>query len=148
MFRIPILALTVLLCIASLSCQPYSTGLQQSVARADETAATAALRTIAVAQRTYSASNGGDFGTFQQLCEGGYLDSRFNSSKPALKDYVLTMEVAPKSEAQAEGFYSCNADPVRTGPQAGRHFYIDSTSSELHVNPGESATAKDPIAQP
>lgn len=148
MFRIPILALTVLLCIALLSCQPYSKGLQQSVARADETAATAALRTIAVAQRTYSASNRGDFGTFQQLCEGGYLDSRFNSSKPALKDYVLTMEVTPKSGAQAEGFYSCNADPIRTGPQAGRHFYMDSTSSELHVNPNESATAKDPIAQP
>jgi len=148
MLRIPILALTVLLGIASLSCQPYSTGLQQSVARADETAATAALRTIAVAQRTYSASNGGDFATFQQLCEAGYLDSRFNSSKPSVKDYVLTMEVTPKSEAQAEGFYSCNADPVGTGPQAGRHFYIDSTSSELHVNPSESATAKDPTAQP
>ncbi len=145
MFRITILALTVLLCIVSFSCQPYSTGLQKSVARADETAATAALRTIAVAQRTYWASSGGDFGTFQQLCEGGYLDSRFNSSKPALKDYVLTMEVTPRSGAQ--GFFSCNADPV-AGPQAGRHFYIDSTSSELHVNPSESATAKDPIAQP
>lgn len=141
MFRILILAPTVLLCIASLSCQTYTTGLQQSVARADETAATAALHTIAVAQRTYSASNGGDFATFQQLCEAGYLDSRFNSSQPSVKDYVLTMEVKP-------GFYSCNADPIRTGPQAGKHFYIDSTSSELHVNPSESATAKDPIAQP
>jgi len=148
MFRIPILALTVLLCLASLSCQPYSAGLQQSVARADETAATAALRTIAVAQRTYSASSGGDFGTFQQLREGGYLDSRFNSIQPTVKDYVLTMEVAPKAEGQAEGFYSCKADPIPAGAKAGRHFYIDSTSSELHVNPGESATAKDPIAQP
>lgn len=148
MFRFAVLGLTVLICIASLSCQTYSTGLQQTVARADETAATAALHTIAVAQQTYSVSNGGAFGTFQQLCEGGYLDSRFNSSKPAIRDYVLTMEVAPKSEAQTEGFYSSNADPVGTGPQAGRHFYIDSTSSQLHVNPNESATAKDPIAQP
>lgn len=148
MFRFAILALTALICSASLSCQNYSTGLQQSLVRADETAATSALRTIAVAQRTYAVSNGGDFGTFQQLCAGGYLDSRFNSDKPAIKDYVLNMKVTPKSEGQAEGFYSCNADPIRTDAQAGRHFYIDPSSSELHVNPSESATAKDPIAQP
>ena len=148
MLRYAMLALTVLICIASLSCQTYTTGLQQSVARADETAATAALHAIATAQRTYSVSNGGDFGTFQQLCEGRYLDSRFNADKPAIKDYVLTMTVAPKAEGQTEGFYGCNADPVGTGAQAGRHFYIDSTSSELHVNPDASATAKDPIAQP
>jgi Tfp pilus assembly protein PilE len=148
MLRFAVFALSVLICIASLSCQPYSTGLQQSVARADETSAKAALHTIAVAQQTYSVSNGGDFGTFQQLSEAGYLDSRFNSSKPAIRDYVLTMEVAPKSEGQPAGFYSCNADPVTTGAKAGTHFYIDSTSSDLHINPSESATAKDPIAQP
>jgi type II secretory pathway pseudopilin PulG len=147
MFRSAILALTILICIASLSCQDYSTGLQRSVQRADETAATSALHTIAVAQQTYSASNGGDFGTFQQLCAGGYLDSRFNSSKPAIQDYVLTMEVRSKSEAQPDGFYSCNAD-VPAGAKSGTHFYIDSTSSELHVNPNQPATAKDPIAQP
>lgn len=147
MFRITILALTVLLCIASLSCQDYSTGLQRSVQRADETAAIAALHTIVLAQQTYSAGNGGDFGTFQQLCAGGYLDPRFNSSKPAIQDYVLTMEVTPKSAAQPNGFYSCNAD-VPAGAKTGTHFYVDSTSSELHVNPNVSATAKDPIAQP
>lgn len=143
MFRITILSLTVLLCLATISCQsqPYSTGLQKSVARADETAATSALRTIGVAQRTYSASSGGDFGTFQQLCDAGYLDSRFNSSKPSVKDYVLTMEVTPK------GFFSCNADPI-AGPTAGRHFYIDSNSAQLHVNPTESASAKDPVVEP
>src|SRR5882672_5939864 len=121
MSRIPILALT-LLCTASLSCQSYSTGLQKGVTGADETAAKGALHAIAVAQRTYSVSNSGDYGTFQQLCGGDYLDSRFNSSKPAIKDYVLTMAVTPKTEGQPEGFYSCNADPIRTGPQAGSHF--------------------------
>ena len=148
MFRIQIFAPIFVLCIASLSCQSYSTGLQQSVVRADETAATAALHAIATAQRTYSASNGGDYGTFQQLSEGGHLDERFNSSKPTIKDYVLTMEVAPKAEGQAEGFYSCKADPDPKGAKAGSHFYIDSSSSGLHVNPNEAATARDPIAQP
>jgi len=148
MFRVHILALLVLLGLVSLSCQSYTTGLQKSVTRADETAATGALHTIAVAQQTYSATNGGDFGTFQQLTEGGYLDPRFNSSKPVIKDYVLTMEVTPKSAAQAEPSYSCNADPDPNGFKAGSHFYIDSTSSALHVNPNASATARDPIAQP
>ena len=147
MNRFAVLALTALIGTASLSCQTYTTGLKQSLAHADETAATSALRTIAVAQKTYAISNGG-YGTFQQLCDGGYLDARFNSDKPALKDYVLSMNVAQKSAGQAEGFYSCNADPTGTGAQAGRHFYIDSTASELHVNPSESATAKDPVAQP
>src|SRR6266550_2985561 len=145
MFRIPFLALTVALCITSLSCQNYSTGLQKGVTGADETAAKAALHAVATAQGTYSISNGGDFGTLQQLCGGDYLDSRFNSSNPTIKDYVLTMAVSPKAEGQPEGFYSCNADPVGTGAQTGRHFYIDSKSSELHVNPSAPATAKDPI---
>jgi hypothetical protein len=145
MFRPALLASTAAICIVSLSCQTYTTGVQQTVARADETVALGALRATALAQRTYAVSNGGDYGTFQQLCEGGYLDSRFNSSKPQLKDYVLTMEVHPKSGSESEGFYSCSADPVSTGNQAGRHLYIDSTSNEIHLNSAQPATAKDPI---
>lgn len=148
MHRFAVLMLILLGCIASFSCQTYTTGLQQSVARADETGATSALRLVAIAQTTYAASNGGDYGTFPRLSEAGYLDSRFNSEKPTIKDYVLSMTVTPKAAGQAEGFYSCNADPVPSGAQAGRHFYLDSTSRELHVNPSEAATAKDPTAQP
>ena len=101
-----------------LSCQSYSTGLQQSVARADETSAVAALRTIATGQQTYALSNNGSYGTFQQLCEGGFLDERFNSSTPQVKDYVFSME------ASANTFH-INADPVQAGEAAGRHLYLD-----------------------
>ena len=145
MTKFALLALSLLVCLASFSCQTYTSGLKQSLTAADETAATGTLRTIALAQRTYSITSG-DYGTFKQLSDGGYLDSRFNSDKPAIKDYVLTMVVTPKGEGKAEGFYSCNADPTRE--QAGRHFYIDSTSSDLHVNPTAPATANDPIVQP
>jgi len=124
-----------------ISCQTYSTGLQQSVARADETSAIAALKAISTAQQTYAVSNGGSFGTFQQLCEAGYLDKRFNSSTPQVKDYVLSMEVSANS-------YSLNADPARSGEQAGRHFYLDSTSPLIRVNPTQPATATDPLMQP
>jgi type II secretory pathway pseudopilin PulG len=145
MFKLAVLATTLLICFGSFACQSYSTGLQQSVARADETAATAALRAIAVAQQTYAISNDGHYGSFPQLSEGGYLDARFNSEKPAIKDYVLTMEVGSGSTGP---YYRSNADPIGTGPQAGRHFYMDSTSNALHVNQSQTASADDPTTQP
>jgi len=144
MFRFALLVMTFVICLASLSCKDYSSGLQKTVTRADETVATGALRTIAVAQQTYSVTNAGNYGTFQQLAAGGYLDERFNSDKPALKDYVLTMEVVKEAEGP---FYACNADPAGEGLQ-GRHFYIDSRSSALHANPTQPASASDPVAQP
>jgi hypothetical protein len=137
----------IFVCMATLSCQSYTTGLQQSVGKTDEISAIAALHSIMAAQRTYSLSNGGDYGTFQQLCEAGYLDSRFNSSKPEVKDYVLTMDVSQKSGSESPSNFSCNADPIR-GQQAGRHFYIDSTSTEIHINPSQPATARDAALQP
>lgn len=123
-----------------LSCQTYSTGLQQSVARADEMSAVAALKTISTAQQAYATSNGGSYGTFQQLCEAGYLDERFNSATPEIKDYALSMDVSANS-------YRLNADPAPAGEQAGRHLYLDSTSPLIRVNATQPATAKDPLMQ-
>ena len=124
-----------------LSCQSYSTGLQQSVARADEMSAVGALRTIGTAQQAYALSNSGSYGTFQQLCQAGYLDERFNSATPEIKDYVLSLDVSGDS-------YRLNADPARAGEQAGRHLYMDSTSPLVRVNATQPATAKDPLMQP
>ena len=124
-----------------LSCQSYSTGLQQSVARADEVSAITAMKTISTAQQTYALSNGGSYGTFQQLCEGGFLDERFNSSTPQVKDYVFSMEASANT-------YHINADPTRAGETAGRHLYLDSTSQLIRVNATQPATAKDPLMQP
>ncbi len=140
MIRFAFSILGVIACIGSLSCQSYTTGLQQSAGRVDETAVIATLRTIGVAQRSYSVSNGGDYATFQQLSEGGYLDSRFNSSNPEVKGYALTMNVGEKS-------FGCNADPALAGAQPARHFYIDSTSAEIHANPSQAATVTDPPVQ-
>jgi hypothetical protein len=143
MFRFATLALTVLICIASLSCQTYSTGLQQSLVRATETTAVAALHSIVVAQQTYSISNDGNYGTLQQLRDAGYLDERFSSPGGGVKDYTLTISTTPHSAGAAAAF-SCNADPTNSGPQAGRHLYVDSTSTTIRVNPTQPATASDP----
>lgn len=125
---------------AGMSCQTYPTGMQQSVARAGETAAIAAMKSISTAQQAYALNNGGNYGTFQQLCEAGFLDARFNSSKPQVQDYVLTMEASGAS-------YSVNADPQRVGEAAGRHLFMNSTSPEIHVNNTQPASASDPVMQ-
>jgi Tfp pilus assembly protein PilE len=143
MLRFAILALIALTAIASLSCQSYSTGLQQSVTRADEAAVVAALHSIGVAQQTYSISNGGNYATIDQLRDGGYLDVRFNSPNGGVKDYSLMVNTTPPAAGAAASF-SCTADPTKTGPQAGRHFYIDSTSEAIHVNANQQATLADP----
>lgn len=144
MFRYLIIALLLLACGAALACQSYSTGMQQSVTKADETAAIAALHSISVAQRTYNVSNGGSYGTFAQLVSAGYLDSRFNSDQPTVRGYVLAMTVTSKDDGSGEGSYSVNADPEGSGPQAaGRHLYVDSTSGLIHVNASQPATASD-----
>src|SRR5712691_7582255 len=57
----------------ALACKSYTAGLQQSVTQVDETVAITALHTISLAQRNYSVSNGGRYGTFEQLVQSGYL---------------------------------------------------------------------------
>jgi hypothetical protein len=143
MIRYPMIALLVVVSFAGLACQTYTEGLQQTRAGADETVVLAALHSVAVAQRAYSLSNGGEFGSFEQLVTGGFLDTRFSANKPVFKDYVLSLTVTPKASGAPEGSYTCNADPARPESRPGRHFYLDSTSQEIHVNTMQTATAND-----
>ncbi len=133
--------------INMISCQQYSAGLQKGSNRAEETSAIGSLRTIAQAQTTFSISNAGNYGTFEQLTEGGFLDSRFHHSSPALHGYVFNMQVNPATEG-SQGSYSCNADPAPTSNLGGRHFYIDSISQEIRVNATQPATDKDEPLKP
>ena len=129
---------TILVALAFLiSCQSYSTGLQKSMDSAGEASAIMTLKTISTAQQTYAASNDGSHASFQQLCEAGYLDSRFNSANPQVGGYVFSMNVGDKS-------FSCNADPAPDKTKSLRHFYIDSASAEIHANPTQPATSTDP----
>jgi len=136
-----IAALLVVSTFAAGACQTYTKGLQDTVTKADETAAIAAMRTITAAQQAYNVSNNGSYGTFDQLVKGGYLDSRFNSAKPNFKGYVLTLTI----KEGPEGSYSVNADPEP--PLAGRHFYFDSVSGVNHVNASQTASASDPALE-
>jgi hypothetical protein len=129
--------------VGNTGCQTYTTGLEKSVERADETSAIGALRAISLSEQTYSVSNGGEYGTLQQLTDSGLLDGRFGGQRP-VKDYVLTLNTTTKP---SEPSFSCNADPDPTTGRAGRHFYIDSTSGVIHVNDTQPATASDKALQ-
>lgn len=143
MVRISMIALLSMVWMTSGGCQSYTTGLQKSAESSNEVAAIAALQFIATAQASYKAAKG-DYGTFQQLHDANYLDSRFNSSKPEMAGYAFTMLIQ-KSEGEPPRFTS-NADPVPA--RTGRHFYIDSTSTLIRVNPSQPATPTDsPIGQ-
>ncbi|HKO95997.1 MAG TPA: hypothetical protein VJU86_03330 [Pyrinomonadaceae bacterium] len=127
---------TVFLAMSGLSCKSYTTGLQKTQTNANETSVIAAMRNVVLAQQGHAITNDGNYATFLQLVEGGYLDSRFHAESPELDGYTLTMKVGEKS-------FSCNADP--TGEQTGRHFYVDSTSALIRVNASQPASAKDGV---
>ena len=136
------LPITMLLLLVSgaLACKSYTKALEDSVAAADETAALSAVRTIGVAEQTYFTSNNGTYGTFDQLVNAGYLDSRFNSEKPKIKGYEISLVISGKSEVDSS--YTVNADPQP--PLRGRHFFTDSATSLIRVNPSQSAGPSDP----
>ncbi len=136
--KIPVTVVLVA-CLTTLSCQQYTAGVQQSLARADEAVVISYLRTLSMAQQAYSVSNAGEFGTIDQLTKRGYLDGRFSMNKP-IKDYVLDLKVT----RQPAG-YTCTADPDRTGGRAGRHFFISSASGQIHVNANQQASETDEI---
>ncbi|MCM3904045.1 MAG: hypothetical protein ND866_20275 [Pyrinomonadaceae bacterium] len=132
----------------SLACGSYTETLVDSPRRVDERVATSTLRSVGQAQTAYSLTNSGDYGTFEQLVAGGHLDARFNSSKPKLYGYFLTMTVSNRSSGGGQSSYHCNADPDPAVNPVGRHFYLGSDSPELRVNPTEPATATDAAFQP
>ena len=146
------LLLFVSLSCALLSCacgtSPQSVNsYQQGVKAVDEEGAVRTLRTIAAAQATYAATQGNaEYGSFVQLATSGILDVRFASSSPESNGYVYTMKVTPASSGR-EAMYAVNADPKQQagGVQAaGRHFYLDSTSMQIHANSTQPATPSDP----
>ena len=140
-------ALIVLLCVALAGCQKYTSGLVQTAARADEAVVLSNLRAIITAENAYNAS-AGTYGTFDQLTNGGFLDARFKGDRPSLSQYSYTITIPEKSPDAATASYTCNADPERAGDRAGRHFYVDSTSNDVHVNATQPASATDEVIKP
>ena len=100
------------------------TDLSESVRKANEAAAVGTLNSIRVAQAKYVIDHKGQYGTFRQLFEEGYLDKRFNYDQPHNRGYVFVINPVPKSEKKAATL-SVNANPEQSEGigATGRNFY-------------------------
>lgn len=123
------------------------TGWKAAVKAANEAAAIKTLRTIAEQQMLYyNAHQRSTFGTFDEMLKENLLDTRFKGTTPVVEGYVFQMRVIPKSTTSQPG-YAVNADPQVTdgvGATGKNHFYFDSDSNTIHVNPTQPATVADP----
>jgi type II secretory pathway pseudopilin PulG len=100
------------------------------------------LKTIAAVEIQYYNTHNRTFGTLDQLIKEQMLTSKFSGNPPVADGYVFIVSVTPKTSGQPSS-YILNADPQ--SDNAGKnHFYLDSTSSTIHVNPDRPAGATDP----
>ena len=106
----------------------------------DEAATIQNMKTIAAVEIQYYNTHKQTFGTFAQLVKEQMLTSKFSNDPPESDGYIFSLKVTPKTSNQP-GSYTLNADSDNTGR---RHFYLDSTSTTVHVNSDQPASATDP----
>ena len=112
--------------------------------KANEAAAVSVLNSIRVAQAKYVTDHKGQYGTFRELFEEGYLDKRFNADQPHERGYVFVITLVPKSEGKAATF-SVNANPEQSQGlgATGRNFYYIDPESGICFSKNGPATAAD-----
>ena len=117
---------------------------QSSVRKANEASAVATLNAVRIAQAKYVADHKGQYGTFIQLFEEGYLDKRFNYDEPHNRGYVFVMTLVSKSEDKAASF-SVNANPEQAEGigATGKNFYYVDPDSGICFSEAHPATAQD-----
>lgn len=119
---------------------------QSSVRKANEASAVGTLNAIRVAQAKYTVDHKGQYGTFRQLFEEGYLDKRFNDEQPHNRGYVFVLTLIPKSDEKAASF-SVNANPEQSQGigATGRNFYYIDPESGICFSQTGPATAADEL---
>ena len=100
------------------------------------------LRTIGALEIQYYNTHGRRFGTFEDLTREQFLSAKFRGEAPVTDGYVLNLTVTPAT-ANATASYSVTADPQDDGAGT-KHFYLDSSSNEIRVNPNHRAGPNDP----
>src|SRR5678815_3076611 len=109
----PLIALLIVVAIVGALVFIVVPAYKISIRAANEASAVATLNAIRVAQAKYVVDHKGEYGTFRQLFEEGYLGKRFNDDTPHNRGYVFVMNLIPKSEKKAPSF-SVNANPEQS----------------------------------
>ena len=120
---------------------------QSSVRKANEAAAVATLNAIRVAETKYVSDHKGQYGTFRQLFEEGYLDKRFNYDKPHERGYVFIITLIAKSDERPATF-SVNANPEQSegiGATGRNFYYLDPESGICFSKTGPATAADDTL---
>ena len=107
----------------------------------DEAATIQNMKTIAAVEIQFYNTHKQTFGTFAQLVKEQMLTSKFSNDPPESDGYIFSLKVTPKTSNQP-GSYTLNAGSDNSGR---RHFYLDSTSPTIHVNPDRPANGRDPL---
>ncbi len=117
---------------------------KSSVRKANEATAVSTLNSVRIAQAKYVIDHKGQYGSFRQLFDQGYLDKRFNHDQPHERGYVFVITLAPKSEGRSPSF-SVNANPEESEGigATGRNFYYLDPDSGICVSHAGPATAAD-----
>jgi prepilin-type N-terminal cleavage/methylation domain-containing protein len=117
---------------------------KSSVRKANEAAAVATLNAIRVAEAKYIIDHKGQYATFKQLFEQGYLDKRMNYDQPHDRGYVFVITLIPKSENTVATFsVSANPEQSQGIGATGRNFYYMDPESGICVSDTGPATAAD-----
>jgi prepilin-type N-terminal cleavage/methylation domain-containing protein len=120
---------------------------QSSVRKANEASAVSTLNAIRVAQAKYTLDHKGQYGTFPELFEQGYLDKRFNVEKPHNRGYIFVLRLVPKSDDQVASF-SVNANPEQSeglGATGKNFYYVDAESGICYSSAGPATAADDTL---
>lgn len=142
MKSIPVrLVLVGLVAVIASSCNSQQPPEQQRpeqsvmVTAANETAALARLRAIAVAEGSYQVESGGEYGTLDQLIQKRFVN---DPSSGKLTGYRFEVQVKP-------GEFKVTAVPQKFGITGKRSFYVDETNVVHGADKkGAPATASDP----
>lgn len=121
--------------------------LRSSVRKANEAAAVATINAIRVAEAKYVIDHKGQYGTFRQLFEQGYLDKRMNYDKPHDRGYVFVITLVAKSENSVASF-SVNANPEQSdglGATGKNFYYMDPESGICFSTTGPATAADDTL---
>ena len=117
---------------------------KSSVRKANEAAAVATLNAIRVAEAKYVIDHKGQYGSFPQLFEQGYLDKRMNYDQPHERGYVFVITLIPKSENTVATFsVSANPEQAQGLGATGRNFYYMDPESGICFSSTRPATAAD-----
>jgi len=141
-----LIELMIVIAIIGILIGAATIGWRAAVKSGNEAATVKALQTIETLEIQHYNSHSRNFGTFEELVKDEGLDVRFSTNPPVVDGYVFTLKVIPKSAAQ-QTTYTVNADPQQSdgiGATGKNHFYVDSASGTIHVNPDQPAGPNDP----